>query len=52
MRTRLITAALVTAAFLGGAGLMYRLILLDGIVACRTGASTFARLELLFGTGK
>lgn len=52
MRTRLITVAMVAAAFVGGAALMYRLILLDGIVACRKGASTFARLELLFGTGK
>jgi hypothetical protein len=44
--------ALVTAGFMAGAALMYRLILLDGIVACRAGASTLARLELLFGTGK
>lgn len=52
MRSRLIIAVLIAAAFAGGAGLMYRLIRLDGIVACRKGASTLARLELLFGTGK
>jgi hypothetical protein len=52
MRPRLITLALITAAFLTGAVVMYRLIMLDGIVACRSGASTLARLELLFGTGK
>jgi len=52
MRTKVIVAALVLAAFVGGAALMYRLVLLDGIVACRKGATTLARLELLFGTGK
>lgn len=52
MRPRLVTLVLITAGFLTGAAVMYRLILLDGIVACRSGASTLARLELLFGTGK
>jgi hypothetical protein len=52
MRSRVLTIGLVTAAFVTGALIMYRLIMLDGIVACRMGATTLARLELLFGTGK
>lgn len=52
MRSRLLTIGLVTAAFVAGALIMYRLIMLDGIVACRVGATTLARLELLFGTAK
>jgi hypothetical protein len=52
MPSKIIAAVLIVIAFFGGAALMHRLILLDGIVACRKGASTLARLELLFGTGK
>lgn len=52
MRLRLAVFALLLASFVGGGLLTYRLITLGGVMACRSGASTLARLELLFGTGK
>lgn len=52
MRSKLIILAIVLAGFVGGAALMHRLVQLSGIVTCRAGASTLARLELLFGTGR
>jgi hypothetical protein len=52
MRLRLVVIALLLASFVGGGLLTYRLIMLGGVMACRPGASTLARLELLFGTGK
>lgn len=43
---------LVLLGVVGGAALTYRLLALDGVRVCRSGASTLDRLELLFGTGK
>ena len=52
MRSRIAIFAMFLAAFVGGGALTYRLLTLNGVMACRSGASTLARLELLFGTGK
>ncbi len=52
MRSRAVIVAFIVAGFVGGALLMYRLMYLEGFVGCRAGATTLARLELYFGTGK